>query len=387
MAKSFNAKILDNTLGHAVNLQRLAPTIQQQVLANLYDMVADITNQIRSLGDGSPTRVARLNQYLKVIQKTINTAYDGATDVLTDQLKEVAAVTNSRVINKLNDMFKADLAQPAFTPAELTRTADDFLIRGAPSADWWSKQADDTAMRFTTQIRMGYLQGETVDQMIQRIRGKATGGFSTITMPDGSERHVRTFSGGIMDVSTREAAALVRTSIQTISNQVLMDTYKENDDLMNGTQAIATLDGRTTELCMMRDGCAWDNDGNPLPESTLQIPFPGPPPWHWNCRTVLAPIVKSWEQLINSAGKMKVKLDDVPESTRASMDGQVSETTTYEDWLKSKPVEFQKEALGPGKYEMWKNDKLTFAQMVDQTGNPMTLAELQAKYGNSASDE
>jgi hypothetical protein len=127
---------------------------------------------------------------------------------------------------------------------------------------------------------------------------------------------------------------------------------------------------------------SWDLDGNPL-EGT-KIPFPGAPPWHFNCRSTLVPIVKSWADLSSGSAVSKSKLqkleDALPESTQSSMDGQVAGELTYEQWLKSKPEEFQIEVLGRGKHSLWLQGKITLAQLVDQNGDSLTLAELKSKY-------
>ena len=61
------------------------------------------------------------------------------------------------------------------------------------------------------------------------------------------------------------------------------------------------------------------------------------------------------------------------------MDGAVSGDLKYEDWLRSKPIEFQKEVLGPRKHALWVKGKLPFTQLVDQGHNPKTVAELEAE--------
>lgn len=71
------------------------------------------------------------------------------------------------------------------------------------------------------------------------------------------------------------------------------------------------------------------------------------PPLHFNCRCVRIPVVKSWRDL-------GFDIDEVPEGTRASMDGQVPETQTYGAWLKTQPASVQDEALGPKRAELFR---------------------------------
>jgi len=49
--------------------------------------------------------------------------------------------------------------------------------------------------------------------------------------------------------------------------------------------------------------------------------------------------------------------------------------------LKGKDEEFQKDVLGKGKWELWKAGKVGFTDLVDQTGNPVSLEVLREKLG------
>lgn len=57
----------------------------------------------------------------------------------------------------------------------------------------------------------------------------------------------------------------------------------------------------------------------------------------------------------------------------------MSESTTYESWLKNKTEAQQDSILGKGKAELWRKGEITFRDMLDQTGRPLTLRELQDK--------
>lgn len=385
-----NDKILDEMIAHQVDLQKLDASVRQQVLLHLYQLVADLSIKIETLGDSSPGKVAKMEGVIKSASETIDTAYSGAHKTLTNQLMEVADIAQFKTVKILNDGIGAALAQPTFTQKDLEKAAGNLMIQGAPSKDWWAKQSGDLQMSFAQQIRMGFLAGESNQQLIQRIRGKATGGFKeVIDEKTGKKKKIHEFAGGIMDVSTRNAAALVRTSVQTLSNQVVDEVYKDNSDVIEGVEAVATLDGRTTPICIARDGAVWNVvTGKAMPESKIQDDYPGPPPWHWQCRTFIAPITKSWEQLIKEAGGPDdLKLSEVDEGTRASMDGQVAASQDYEGWLKTKPEEFQKEVLGPSKWQMWNDGKLPLSGLIDQSGNPLTVAELKHKYGMNMTDK
>jgi hypothetical protein len=377
---ALNDDLLDNVVGHRVDLMRFSESVREKILSLLYQISDDVQSQINDADLAGITRtsfkIKRQDELLKQIDETIDSAYTQSAKVLAPELLGLAQIEQKYIVKLLNKSIKAELASPALTADDLRTLASEVLIQGAPSAEWWDKQLADTQMRFKTQIRLGAAQGETNQQLVKRIRGTATGRTLTLTDGDGEENTVKEFAGGIMDVSTRDATALIRSSVQTISGQVMKAVYDDNQDIMKGIQAHATLDLRTTPFCRAIDGGIWDFDGNPLPESPVQIPDPGETPYHWGCRTVRVPVTKSWEEL---AGKKIPGLKDVPHSVRASMDGQVPDTLTYNDWLKTKSEDQQKEVLGPARWKLWKDGKATMMDMVDQSGNALTLDELDAK--------
>lgn len=120
----------------------------------------------------------------------------------------------------------------------------------------------------------------------------------------------------------------------------------------------------------MRDGKIWDTEYKPIGH---ELPYQRPP-LHPRCRSMLQLVMKSWQELGFDG------VDDLPESTRASMDGQVSEKTNYEEWLNSKTPEEQDKALGKGKADLWRRGVITFADMLDQSGRPMTLEQLSKEF-------
>jgi hypothetical protein len=377
-------------VSHTVDLLRYQEGLRGEVAGMLQNLADDLEAKVRKSDVNgikqTQYQIKRQEALLKQADKTIAAAYRDLDTHVSNQLLEIADIQKERSIKIVNDVFGANILSVDWTPKDLQVLVSNTMIQGAPSADWWEKQGGDLSDKFSQQVRMGVLAGESNDQLVRRIRGTDTGERRVVEV-DGEKQVLRVFDGGIMNTSTREATALVRTSVQTVSNNVLSSVYDDNQDVLKGRQAVATLDARTTELCMSRDGGAWDFDGDPLEESTVQYPFPGPPPWHWQCRTVLIPITKSWQELIKEDNPdFKINLDEVSEGTRASMDGQVASKLSYEDWLKTKPEDFQKEVLGPGKWDLWNKGDITFADLVDQQGNPLTLDELKDKAAAGAED-
>lgn len=91
-----------------------------------------------------------------------------------------------------------------------------------------------------------------------------------------------------------------------------------------------------------------------------------------NCRSTSIPILKSWRDL-------GIDADEIPQTTRASMDGQVPAQMSFEAWLKKQSVARQDTVLGEGKAQLWRDGKITFRDLLDQGGRPLTTEQVRAK--------
>lgn len=232
--------------------------------------------------------------------------------------------------------------------ANIERIIDKAIIQGAPSAEWWARQAEDFRQRFTDTIRTGMAQGESTAQMARRVRGTKA----------------LKFKDGIAQIARNNAEALVRTSVQQVGADTRMAFFEDNEGLIAAYQHVSVLDGRTSTSCIVRDGLRWKARGKQpighnLPFSEMLL--------HWNCRRVLVPLLRGEK--------------DLGDAKRASMDGQVSANTNFEDFMNNKGRDFQDDVLGVGKAKLWREGKISLTQLLDQRGNTLTLTELRQKYG------
>lgn len=87
-----------------------------------------------------------------------------------------------------------------------------------------------------------------------------------------------------------------------------------------------------------------------------------------NCRSIRMPVVKP-----------EFRRDSMGE--RASMDGPVSNQTTYGGWLKGQSEEFQNDVLGPQRAQLFRSGKVKIDRFTDSNGRVLTLDELSAREG------
>lgn len=366
-------ELVDQITLHQVDLLRLEAGTQRKAKRLFKRLEEELVQTLSEVDPASPLadtfKIKRVKKLLKQVQGTVNSSFSEVENELKGDLRGVSRLEARAVASELNSTIGARIASATLPSSVIDGIVNNTLVQGSIISDWWPRSERALLQRLETEMSIGALAGEGIPSLIRRIRG---------TQVPGAPRG--TFVGGIMNTTTRDAESLARTSIQHIMNETRLESYRQNSDIIKGVQALVTLDLRTSDICISRSGGAWDlKTGAPMKGSPVQITFPGSPPWHWNCRTTLIPITKSFEELgIKTKG-------EIPVGKQASMDGQIAGDLTYEQWLrrieKKKPGSAAK-VLGVKKAKLWKQGKIkSLRQLVDQSGRSLTLEQLARKRG------
>lgn len=360
--QSSNDKLIDLYIERAVDLLRLESGTRDKVLSILNDLEGEL---VAALAKSNPTgnssksvQQNRLQGLLKNVQSAIRASYRGASVLMASEIRDIVDQESTWAGHAINESIGINFVTDGLTRKSLEQVSSNVMIHGAASADWWSRQAQDLQNRFADETRKGMALGETNDQLVKRIRGSKD-------------------QKGLMDISRSSANRLVRTSVQAAANDGREATYKENSDIIEGLQWHATLDTRTSIWCITRDGHLYENDDKHEAQDDGPAWLQGPGKIHWQCRSTSIPKLKSWRS-------MGIDLDEVPQTTRSSMDGQVAASTTFEDWLGKQSQERQDAVLGPEKADLWRRGKITFKDLLDQSGRPLTTEQLRQKTAQRA---
>lgn len=355
-----NTKLLDAITARALDLQRLTAGQLGDARRFLGELEGDLVAQIAKFdptGVAAPKRQAvRLEKMLKQVRETIRASYRGESKRLIGELRELADAEATFAASSVNKVIGVDMMTTGVTRNQLAALVSDVMIEGAPVSDWLSRQAGDTLQRFTDNMRLGIAQGETNAQLIRRVRGGKQNGEIV---------------KGFMDTSRRNADTLVRSATQAVSQKARQATYDQNESLIKGLMWVSTIDLRTTVECSTRDGLTYTVETHePIDHS---LPWGGGPGnLHWGCRSTSAPVLKTFRDL-------GIDIDEVPKSTRSSLDGQIAQDTTFEGWLSRRSVLEQDANLGVGRAQLWRDGKIEFRDLVDGNGRELTLAELRGK--------
>ena len=353
----------------ALNTSRYEAGVRAKVIKLLDQLGKDLVSEISDAGlevARTDWQRARLQKLLSLVQRRTSEVYGEVEALHTSEMQGLVEVAGDRIVTACNKAIGARLLQPVqWTEEQLAAIVSDVLIDGAPSKEWWSRQADDLTQAFSDQMRVGMARGETIQQLRDRILTQDLPGVRAVGKVD--LRKVARADRGVIWTARRNAEAIVRTSAISVNAAAHMAAFEANADIIDGLTWTSTLDQRTCVRCASRDGQTWAL-GEPHEMPAL----------HWGCRCQCIPKTKSWEDLLGNKSLGR-ELDKIPVGDRASMDGPVSGDTTFEKWFAGQPEEVQKDILGAKKWDVWKRGNLSFQDMMDQTGNELSLSELGAK--------
>lgn len=348
-----NETIRNTTIRHAHFIEQYKTEEVKRVLALMNKTDVDLRKQLM-LKKGATGTMTKAR--LEAMRKDIKEAIADSKLILKERLDSTAKNFGTMESKWLNDIIKD--AVPGEVPISFVQASPTQILGAVRSRSFnnttLQSMVDEWALKkkniLINNVQQGFVQGKSVDDIVKGLFGSKA----------------YNYTDGVINYSRRELRTQVRTALNHMSSTAREITYDKNKDLIKGVQWVSTLDGRTTMLCMSLDGKI-DLDDGTVRELNGQRP-----PAHYNCRSTTIPILKSLEEL-------GISTEEFSESTRASMNGQVPETMKYEDWLKTQPKGFQKEVLGPKRYELFSSGQLTIDKFVDD-GKMLTIKELYSKY-------
>jgi SPP1 gp7 family putative phage head morphogenesis protein len=355
------------TLHHIANGQAAAA---EELIAALFEEIVAALVKLDPTAVQLRYRAGRLDALNEKVRELAGETYDQIYRQQVDALGEIgkheAKQATMQLRAALGDGNRGKVAPTTGLDATFFRVvARERPLEGALLKDWFRDQERKTVFRVGRQIQLGMVNGETIDQMVRRIRGASAGivrGADGKPLRTKEGGFVPRYTGGAMQTSTRDAEAIVRTAVNHISTAARKATFEANADLVDEWDFVATLDARTTPQCQALDGKRFRVDDPDAPW----------PPRHVRCRSTAVPVV-AWK---------KLGLEPPPEGTRASMDGQVPAGMNYETWLKAKGDTpegraLQDEILGPARAQLFREGKVGLDELVRSDGRRVRLEELQ----------
>lgn len=348
-----NGRLNDRAIRHALFLERVKSQEVKAVLDLLDNEVVPgvIKNLQSTKGNFSADRLRKLainnNSLLRA-------GMSKAASMQVGRLGQVAVTEAQWQTAAAKKAMGIDIEfnQPSIERLQALVTESPFGPFGKENkvlGKWWSSLGRSTADDVHRTIKAGVARGDSVDEIANALGG----------LGKASEQ-----AFGPLGKMKVRAKAVARTATAHVAQEAREASYAANADVIKGVQIVATLDSRTTEICMGYDGKVF-----PVKE--------GPrPPFHFNCRTVTAPVTKSFSELLGSKRAKEIGLKDVSATKRAALGGEVPAKTTYGEWLKNQPPHIQNLALGKKKAEMFRDGKFKVERLVNQKGQRLTVKQL-----------
>lgn len=357
-----NQDLADAAVSHAVDMHSYSNGIVRRILALLNrtdsDLFAQLAVALEQI-DTNTFTVDRLESLLVSVRQLNARVYQQIAGDLTAEMRHLVAYESGYQ----HRLFETTIPPQVVTSVGVASVNAEQVYAAALSRPFQGKLLREFAAgieaarmaRIRDSVRMGFVEQQTTQQIINRIRGTRAKGYSD----------------GIIEIDRRSAEAVVRTAIGHTAGFTRDRFYEANTDLIKAVQWVSTLDTRTSSFCVIRDNLQYTpTEHKPINHSVPWLSGPGR--LHFNCRSSSVPITKSWRDL-------GVNIDEFSPSTRASMDGQVPAEQSYGDWLKKQSAKRQDEVLGSARGKLLRDGGLTVDRFYSDKGVYLSLEQLRAR--------
>ncbi|WP_426730222.1 minor capsid protein [Myxococcus faecalis] len=389
---TMNEELLERSIAHAVQVERYKAGLVRRVVEVLNeseeDLEAELTKRLARIEaaggyDAGTAVTRRLEETLARVGAVRAEAYGTAMGLLTEELGLFATHEARWQVAVLQETLIAELSVATPTAEVLHAAAFSRPFEGHVLKDWADALAPADLDRMGRVVRQGVVEGKTTQQMVREVMGTRVQGYSD----------------GVLETSRRNAESVVRTATNHVATQAREETYRANADIVQHVRMVATLDGRTTLVCMALDGKVFPvRDGRR-------------PPFHRGCRTTTSPVIDGVKLIgdrpsvtdtrtrrqrdIDFRAEAKAKAGEERWKSMSTKErdaaisrqrqkwtrenvGQVPKGLSYEDWLRKQSRAFQDEVLGPTRAQLWREGGLPLGRFTDASGKTLTLEQLHA---------
>lgn len=341
--------LLDALISHQAYLYRLSSTEINQLLSQFdslsNEMISKLRDLLDDLSDAEKTALMA-GQYTSPALKEVRTLVQTWQASVASGLLESFTVSATALAVYEATYQAKTIANRKIEPngKTLFNKAKKMPLSGGVLLDSiFARIADDTRVRVEQTIRDGLSQGQTNQQIVQRIKGKKA----------------LNYQDGLLDQSRNQISTMVRTARSHVSNVAMLETYSEIG--VDWLKAVATLDSKTSKGCAALDGNVYAADDPKKPVF----------PRHPHCRTIYIPVLDRDGKTIGMR----------PFNSKFGETGEIStidSNVKFPKWFLEQSEAFQKSWLGPSRYKLFKDGKYSLDKFVDPlTGQPFTLAELK----------
>ena len=331
--------LLDTITRHQILIQRLSGGEARKAQKGIKRLITRVQDELGK--DLTIIQRSRYQQILFDLQQYARNVYDdvGASvqeyaDDFIDYEAEFSADAFTKATGTSFDLPSPNQLKSAYTTNVMSLKPNTAARSFGELMRNWASQS---RVQFDQILRDGFALGQTSQQMVSQVR-----------------EHV--------SLKSNQVETLIRTGTNHLATVARNETMQENEDILDGYEWVATLDSRTTFICMSRDGIIYPISNNP--EKSPK------PPAHYGCRSTIVPQVKKEFDLLADEEESR---PSVGSSGVKVIKGNVN----YEQWLRRQSKEFQIEVLGRERQKLFADQKLPLSRFVDNDGRVLSLQELR----------
>jgi len=253
--------LLDTLTRHQIFIQRIAGGEANKAKKRLDSLMG----RVRDILSGELTEIQRsryeqilydLQGYARETYTQIGADYTDFAEEFLDYESEFSANAFSKATGISFDLPNPVQLQSAvltnindLTPNARSMSIGELLVQ-------FGLQAQN---QFSQIVRDGFALGQTTNQMVRQV-----------------SEHV--------GLKRNQITTLIRTTTNHLAVQARNETMRQNEDILDGYEWVATLDSRTSLICATRDGVVYPVSSDPIKSPK--------PPAHYGCRSTIVPKVK-----------------------------------------------------------------------------------------------
>jgi SPP1 gp7 family putative phage head morphogenesis protein len=259
-------------------------------------------------------------------------------------------------------------AEVDFQANNLRRSVGSFYDVKRPTRAEIAKLVTKSPLRLSGETRSHGTMKEAFqslgDREMSRVQRRVRQGIADGTSMGDIIKEVQRSSR----LTEAQAKTLVTTNMTRAEQLIKEKLYDSNDGVINGLIFTAILDSRTSTLCSSYDGLFQTKEN-------LKVR----PPLHWNCRSSLAPVLKSRTQMLES-GDPRFNLEKLATVPPSQLQGGKPLQETFSQWLSRQKHETKLKYLKTdAKVALFEGGALDLSSFFTAKGNPISLAKLRVQ--------
>lgn len=346
---TINSEMFDALIHRQIDIGRYSKKQVNDIVSLLNDADTEIVAKLLKRGESVSWTAKRLDALLAEIKQIIQDTYNSAGDALKSEMGAFAEHSGEFAATTLASQFPVSWSPVSMSKEQLAAIVDTTPIRIGQNKsllfdEIFSALAKGKEEKVRGALRLGMVEGESVIQMVQRLKGTKA----------------NRYADGVLEASRRDLANIVHTVTQHTNNMAAQMTMQNNSEVLKGWIYASTLDSKTCSYCFSKSGKKYPLEEGPIP------------PLHISCRCFQAPWIATWREL-------GYDIDEMPASTRASSSGQVRADISFNDWLATQNKKTQVELLGPTRAKIFGDGKMKLDKFTDASGKLLTLEQLKGR--------